>query len=39
MIKADDIDDDEFKDAFDDEDYYKHAKKNGQGELFNPNLI
>jgi hypothetical protein len=27
MIKADDVDDDEFKDAYDDEDYYKNTKK------------
>ena len=38
MVKADDIDDDEFKDAYDDEDYYKNAKK-PQGELYNPDLI
>ena len=38
MIKADDIDDDEFKDAYDDEDYYKNAKK-PQDELYNAELL
>ena len=38
MIKADDIDDDEFKDAYDDEDYHKNAKK-PQDELYNAELL
>ena len=38
MVRADDIDDDEFKDAYDDEDYEKIAKK-PQAELYNPDLL
>ena len=38
MIKADDIDDEEYKDAYDDEDYYKNAKK-PQDELDNAELL
>ncbi len=38
MLKADDDDDDMFKDAYDDEDYYKNAK-NPQGEIYNPDIL
>ena len=38
MMRANDDDDDEFKDAYDDEDYYKNAK-NGQVELYNADLL
>jgi hypothetical protein len=38
MKKADDIDEDKFKDAYDDEDYYKNAKK-PQDELYNADLL
>lgn len=38
LVRVEDFDDDEFKDAYDDEDYYKNNKK-PQGEIFNPDLL
>lgn len=39
MVRADDDEDDMFKDAYDDEDYYKNAKNPQKGEIYDPDIL